>query len=210
MSVVHTAAVARRIPKGHEHDFEEWLAKVVGTLHTVSGYEGMNIVTSPDARGTVKTMLIRFESAEALSNWESSPERGTLASHADNFSTHEYQTAPGLETFFAVPGGIGAPGPPRWKMCALTIPTAYVLVNAVLYLLPVLIPGMTRWPAAVRLLPVIAIMTMLLIYVCLPALSKIFAPWLSSRPARDRKQISQKRISCVQSLSNHLNRLRKS
>jgi uncharacterized protein len=182
MSIVHTAAVARRIGKGQERDFEEWFTTVVATLHDVPGYDGMNVVTSPDTRGTVKTLLIRFQSAEALSNWESSPQRHNLAANGNRFSSYEYQTAPGLETFFAVPGIVATLGPPRWKMCALTIPTAYVLVNVVLSFLSYLIPGMATWPAALRLLPVISLMTLLLTYVCLPALSKLFAPWLFSRP----------------------------
>jgi uncharacterized protein len=184
MSVVHTAAVARRIGKGRESDFEEWLAKVVAALRGVAGYDGMNVVTSPDARGTVKTLLIRFQSAEALRNWERAPLRHGLAAEADRFSSYEYHTAPGLETFFAVPGTVAMPGPLRWKMCVLTIPTAYALVNGVLYLLSYLIPGMARWPPALRLLPVISIMTVLLTYVCLPALSKCFAPWLFSTSGR--------------------------
>ncbi len=183
MNVVHTAAVARRIGKGREHDYEQWLQDVVTTLHGVAGYDGMTVVSSPDPRGSVKTMLIRFQSMAALTDWENSPERHSLAAKADRFSTAQYQTAPGIETFFAVPGMSAAPGPPRWKMCVLTIPTVYLLVNTVLFILSRLVPDMARWPAGLRMLPVTSIMTVLLTYVCLPALSRAFAPWLFSRPA---------------------------
>jgi uncharacterized protein len=180
MSVVHTAAVARRIGKGREVDYEEWLQKVVDTLHGVQGYDGMSVVTSSDPRGSLKTMLIRFQSTAALSDWENSPQRHALAEQADRFSTHYYQTAPGIETFFALPGAPPAQAPPRWKMCLLTIPTVYLLVNALLFVLAGVIPGISGWPAALLMLPVTSIMTVLLTYVCLPALSKAFAPWLFS------------------------------
>lgn len=180
MSVIHTAAVARRIGKGREGDYEEWLQKVVATLHGVAGYDGMTVVTSPDPRGGVKTMLIRFQSTAALSDWEKSPQRHALAEQADRFSTHYYQTAPGIETFFAVPGASPAQAPPRWKMCLLTIPTVYLLVNVLLFILSALIPGISGWPVALRMLPVTSIMTVLLTYVCLPVVSKAFAPWLFS------------------------------
>jgi antibiotic biosynthesis monooxygenase (ABM) superfamily enzyme len=183
MSVVHTAAVARRIGKGREDDYEEWLQKVVATLRAVPGYDGMTVVTSPDPRGSVRTMLIRFHSTAALSDWENSPQRLALAEQADQFSTHYYQTAPGIETFFAVPSASPAQAPPRWKMCLLTIPTVYLLVNVVLFILSGLIPGILAWPVALRMLPVTSIMTVLLTYVCLPALSKVFAPWLFSHVA---------------------------
>ena len=183
MSVIHTAAVSRRIGKEREDDYEDWLQKVVATLHGVPGYDGMTVVTSPDPRGSVKTMLIRFQSTAALYDWENSPERHTLAAQADRFSTHYYQTAPGIEAFFALPGAPPAQAPPRWKMCLLTIPTVYLLVNLVLFILSGLIPGISGWPVALRMLPVTSIMTVLLTYVCLPALSKVFAPWLFSHVA---------------------------
>lgn len=183
MRAVHTAAVARRIRKGCERDYEQWLENVIVTLHGVSGYDGLTVVTSPDPRGSVKTMLIRFQSTAALADWESSSQRHALAEEADRFSTHEYQTAPGIETFFAVPGVPAAPIPPRWKMCVLTIPTVYVLVNLVLLFFSRLIPGMAGWSLALRLLPVTSVMTILLTYVCLPGLSKLFAPWLFSQGA---------------------------
>ncbi|HET9408406.1 MAG TPA: hypothetical protein VFO39_14285 [Candidatus Sulfotelmatobacter sp.] len=181
MSVVHTAVVARKIKRGRERDYDAWLAKLAGALHRENGYGGMTSLSSPDPQGSVKTLLVRFQSAEALSKWEQSSVRHNLAEEGNRFSTAYYQTAPGVESFFAVPGSASVP--PRWKMCLLTIPTVYGLLNALLFVLLHAIPGMKDWPAGVRMVPVISIMTILLTYVCLPALSKVFAPWLFSRAA---------------------------
>jgi antibiotic biosynthesis monooxygenase (ABM) superfamily enzyme len=180
MRVSHTAAVARRIGKEREREYEEWLAKVIAALHGVRGYDGLTVVTSSEPRGWVKTILIRFESKEALSDWEASPQRHSLAEQADRFSTHLYQTAPGMETFFSVPGAPATSAPPRWKMCILTVPMVYALLNGVLVILMRLMPGMASWPAAMRMMAVIPIMTVLLTYAGLPALSRLFAPWLFS------------------------------
>jgi len=179
MSVAHTAVIARKIRRGRERDYEEWLARVATALHGVPGYDGMTSISSPDPQGSVRTLLIRFQSASALSDWERSATRQLLAEEGNHFSAAYYQTAPGVETFFAVPASL--PAPPRWKMCLLTMPTVYVLVNIVLFVLSNSIPEMREWPLQLRLLPVICIMTLLLTYVCLPALSKLFAPWLFSR-----------------------------
>ncbi len=176
MSVAHTAAVARKIKRARER--EQWLAKVAAALHRAAGYDGMTAISSPGPQGSVRTLLIRFQSGEALSNWEGSTIRHLLATEGDRFSTAYYQTAPGVETFFSVPGSL--PGPPRWKMCILTIPAVYLLINVVLLVL-LLIPGLAEWPAQARMVPVTCIMTVLLTYVCLPALSKLFAPWLFAR-----------------------------
>ena len=179
MSVTHTAVIARKIKRGHEPDYELWLAKVAAALHGADGYDGMTSLSSPDPLGSVRTLLIRFLSAEALSQWEKSALRHNLAEEGNRFSTAYYQTAPGVETFFSVPGSSSVP--PRWKMCLLTIPTVYFLLNGLLFILLRLIPSMKDWPTGVRMVPVISIMTVLLTYVCLPALSRAFAPWLFSR-----------------------------
>lgn len=185
MKDVHTAVVARKIKRGREGEYDQWLSRVAKALHGAAGYDGMTAISSPDQQGTVRTLLIRFVSAEALSNWEQSTIRHLLAEDGNRFSTAYYQTAPGVETFFSIPGT--APGPPRWKMCVLTIPTVYALINVVLFLV-LLVPGLAQWPASLRMIPVICIMTLLLTYVCLPALSKLFAPWLFSRLAPSTTQ----------------------
>lgn len=185
MSDVHTAVVARKIKRGRESEYERWLARVAAALHSAPGYDGMTAISSPDPQGSVRTLLVRFVSAKALSDWEASTIRHVLAEDGNRFSTAYYQTAPGVEAFFSVPGPL--PPPPRWKMCVLTIPTVYVLINLVLFFL-LLVPGIAEWPAAVRMVPVICVMTLLLTYVFLPAVSKLFAPWLFAHAASSTRQ----------------------
>lgn len=187
MNDVHTAVVARKIRRGRERYYEQWLTKVATALHSVPGYDGMTAISSPDPQGSIRTLMIRFASAKALSDWEQSTIRHLLAEEGNAFSTAYYQTAPGVESFFSVPGSMAAPAPPRWKMCVLTIPAVYLLINAVLFLL-LSIPGLAEWPAPIRMVPVICIMTVLLTYIFLPALSKLFAPWLFSNPIPSTKQ----------------------
>src|SRR5579864_6612825 len=182
MSVACTAVIARRISSGREQDFEEWLERLVNALRHTAGYDGMTALTSSDARGSVRTLVIRFHSAETLADWERSPLRHRLVDQADRFSTAQYQTATGMETLFAVPGVLLPP--PRWKMCLLTMPTVYVLVNIVLFAFPHSIPVMREWPLELRMVPVICIMTLLLTYVCLPILSRGFSSWLFPHAAR--------------------------
>jgi len=190
MSVVHTAVVARKIKRGRERDYEQWLMKVASALHSTAGYDGMTAISSPDPAGSVRTLLIRFVSATALADWENSDIRHALAADGNQFSTYYYQTAPGVETFFALPGS-SLPAPPRWKMCVLTIPAVYVLVNVVLAVLARLIPGLAEWPVQLRMVPVTLIMTVLLTYVFLPGLSKLFAPWLFAHATPSTSQTFQ-------------------
>jgi hypothetical protein len=58
---------------------------VVTALHDASGYDGMTAISSPDPQGRVGTLLIRFRSTEALSDWDDSPVRHSLI-EGDQFS----------------------------------------------------------------------------------------------------------------------------
>lgn len=185
MNDSYTAVISRKIKRGRERYYEEWVGKVAAAIHGAPGYCGMTAISSPDPQGSVRTLLIRFVSEQTLSDWERSTTRLQLAEEGNQFSTAYYQTAPGLETFFSVPGS--AATPPRWKMCVLTIPAVYLLINVVLLLL-LSIPGLARWPTPIRMIPVICIMTVLLTYVVLPALSKLFAAWLTSSAVPSSKQ----------------------
>ncbi len=182
MNGVHTLVVAGKIKRGRESDYERWVGKLVTTLHDTPGYNGMTAISSPDPQGSVGTLLIRFLSAEALSQWEDFPVRHSLIEEGDQFSASYYNAGAGQEVFFSMPGESAAPS--RWKMCLLTIPTVYLLFNITLFALVSLVPSAKEWSPAIRMAPVIPIVVVLLTYVCLPPLSRIFASWLFSEPDR--------------------------
>jgi len=72
MNNIHTVIVARKIKRGRENDYERWVGKLTSALGKAPGYEGMTAISSPDAEGSLRVILIRFLSAEALSGWENS------------------------------------------------------------------------------------------------------------------------------------------
>jgi uncharacterized protein len=178
MNGVHTLVVAERIKRGRESDYERWVGKLVTALHDTPGYDGMTAISSPDPQGSVGTLLIRFRSAEDLSEWEDSPVRRSLIGEGDQFSASYYRAGAGQELFFSMPGMSAAPS--RWKMCFLTIPIVYLLFNITLFALVRLVPAAKEWSPAIHMAPVIPIVVVLLTYVCLPPLSRIFASWLFS------------------------------
>lgn len=178
MNGVHTLVVAGKIKRGRESDYDRWVGKLVTTLHDTSGYDGMTAISSPDPQGSVGTLLIRFCSAEALSEWEDSPVRHSLIGEGDPFSASYYRAGAGQEVIFSMPKMSATPS--RWKMCLLTIPTAYLLFNITLFALVRLVPAAKEWSPLIRMIPVIPIVVVLLTYVCLPPLSRIFASWLFS------------------------------
>lgn len=186
MNDVHTLVVTGKSKRGRESNYERWVDKLVTALHDTPGYDGMTAVSSPDPQGSVRTLLIRFRSAESLSEWEDSPMRHNLIGEGDQFFASYYHAGAGQEVLFSMPGIPSAPS--RWKMCVLTIPTVYLLFNITLLALVRLVPSANEWSPAIRMAPVIPIVVVLLTYLCLPPLSRIFASWLFSdaTPSRSR------------------------
>lgn len=186
MNRVHTLVVAGKVKRGRESDYECWVGKLVTGLYDTPGYDGMTVVSSPDPQGSGGTLLIRFLSAKALSEWEDSPVWHSLIGEGDQFSVSYYHAGAGQEVLFSMPGMPSAPS--RWKMCVLTIPTVYLLFNITLFALVRLVPSAKEWSPAIRMAPVIPIVVLLLTYVCLPPLNRIFASWLFSDAMPSRRR----------------------
>jgi antibiotic biosynthesis monooxygenase (ABM) superfamily enzyme len=66
--------------------------------------------------------------------------------------------------------------PPRYKMALLTWAGAYALITAVL---AVLGPAMASWPLMVRTLVLSVTMVVVLTWLVLPCLTRLFRGWLA-------------------------------
>ena len=71
--------------------------------------------------------------------------------------------------------------PPRYKLAVVTWAGAYAVITLILWLLG---PSMAGWPLPVRTLLISVIMVITLTWVLLPALTRVFGPWLAQRTAR--------------------------
>jgi antibiotic biosynthesis monooxygenase (ABM) superfamily enzyme len=87
-----------------------------------------------------------------------------------------YARVAGLESFFTRPPRPG----PRWRMTALTIAAVFGITS---FLQLFVMPHLTSWPVEARLLLSACVVVTLLGNVVMPALTKLFARWLS--PQRD-------------------------
>jgi antibiotic biosynthesis monooxygenase (ABM) superfamily enzyme len=85
-----------------------------------------------------------------------------------------YTRVAGLDSFFTRPA---APGP-RWRLTVLTI-AAVLAITSLLQLF--VMPHLTSWPLEARLLLSACVVVTGLGYVVMPALTRLFAGWLSPR-----------------------------
>jgi antibiotic biosynthesis monooxygenase (ABM) superfamily enzyme len=84
------------------------------------------------------------------------------------------QRISGLEGWFSLPGR-GPTPPPRWKMALLTGAVVWVLITVLLALATPLLASLVL---PLRALVTAAVLVMLMTYVVMPRVSRLFAGWL--------------------------------
>jgi antibiotic biosynthesis monooxygenase (ABM) superfamily enzyme len=119
-----TVLVTRTVTEGREGDYELWVAGVSAAAGSFAGHQGAHLVRPRDG-SRVYTLVFRFDSAEHLAAWESSPERRAWVERADALCTDvRVQQLTGLEGWFAAPPSALGP-PPRWKMALVSFGVAF-------------------------------------------------------------------------------------
>jgi uncharacterized protein len=70
--------------------------------------------------------------------------------------------------------------PPRWKLAVVVWLAIYPTLTVVLWLAG---PAIRDWPVALRTLGLTAAIVPLMVYVLIPSIQRLLAPWLS-RPRK--------------------------
>ena len=70
--------------------------------------------------------------------------------------------------------------PPRYKLAVVTWAGAYAVITLILWLLG---PPMAGWPLPFRTLAISVLMVIALTWFVIPALTRVFRPWLAERAA---------------------------
>jgi antibiotic biosynthesis monooxygenase (ABM) superfamily enzyme len=69
--------------------------------------------------------------------------------------------------------------PPRWKMAVVVWLAIYPLLTLILWLVG---PSIRDWPVALRTLALTAVLVPVMVYVLIPTIQRILAPWLRRPP----------------------------
>ena len=171
-----TVTVARVVRPERRDTFERWAEDTLALASTFPGNLGVSLL-HPGEGSSEYHLVYRFADGESLAGWERSPERRAALAHLDEMVDEvRYARVAGLESFFTRPA---APGP-RWRSTVLTV----VAVFAITSLFQLLVtPHLTSWPLEARLLLSAVVVVLLLGYVVMPALTRVFRRWL--QPPRD-------------------------
>ena len=169
-------AITRRVRPGREAEFQEALRHFLKASFDHSAVMGANmIVPAPDAKvcefGILRTFRDEadrdaFYASELYQAWE---ERARPLTEGEP----EHRVLHGLEAWFRAPGA-----PPRWKMALITFVGVYPLTS----FLPSFVGRQLRsWhPLAVNVV-VTGLIVLLLSWVIMPVLTRVFRPWLVAK-----------------------------
>ena len=172
-----TAVAARRVKRGREREFEEWVSGILAAAKEFPGYLGSEVLRPSDSEDDDEYRVVfRFDHASNLHAWEESEERQRLLREAEPLIHEErVHVLTGLETWFTLPSKPGEPAPPRYKMALVTWLAVFPLITAILLLFG---PLLSLLPMLLRTLVLTGVMVTLMTYIVMPRMTRLFSFWL--------------------------------
>jgi antibiotic biosynthesis monooxygenase (ABM) superfamily enzyme len=155
-----------RVRPGNEPAFESLMHHLIAGAARQPGNLGATVVR-PDRQsqdGTYR-FVYKFDRRSKLEAWHRSESRARLFAPVESLVESDcFETYPGLETWFELPG---VALPPRWKTTLMSWAVIYVLVVAASYALQ-----------ALRFEAPIPIRVLVLTVIVVPLVAHVFAPWM--------------------------------
>jgi len=171
-----TAVASRRVKPGKEQEFEEWVSGILAAAAEFPGYLGSNVIRPSDDDDDEFQIVFKFDHASNHKRWEGSSERRSWLRKVQPLVHEEnVRVLTGLETWFTLPSRPGEPAPPRYKMAVITWLAVFPLATAIFALTHPLLGGL---PTVIRTLVFTLIMVMLMTYVVMPRMTRLFSFWL--------------------------------
>ena len=179
---VVTLVVKHLIKQGQEANYEAWLRRIVRIAGERPGHLGVDVVRSKQNNLAPFTCVLRYRSTDDLETWLDSPERKTLIVEASPMLADGDKTEIGaVNEFWFAPLADSAAKPPRWKQAVVSL---FVILPQTL-LLPFI------WGPILRLHPFLSnyvvstflvtlTIVLLVVYLLMPAATRLFAPWLEA------------------------------
>ena len=122
-----TEVICRKIKPGRERDYDEWFRRFLELKKTSPGYLNTTLISPGGSDFGTRYIITRFKDKDSLDAWRKSENRAKMIQEANIYSTVQYQSATGLETWFALPKLEAIKPPPRWNMALVTFVAAYVI-----------------------------------------------------------------------------------
>ena len=136
-----TVVVSRNVFQGHEHDYDDWVRRMVAAAKEAPGNKGVTMLMPSPGKAGLYHLVLRFHDEKSVHQWETSYIRQKLSHEADAFSRRSRQEATGLETWFSIPECPELETPARWKMAVVTFIAVYILASIIVPVLDIVFEG---------------------------------------------------------------------
>ncbi|MGV2897884.1 antibiotic biosynthesis monooxygenase [Achromobacter sp. AGC78] len=167
-----TMLVTRHIAPERYSDFLSWMRQGEILAAGFPGFLGSGVLQPPEG-GDEYQIVLRFTDEASLLRWEKSLPRRMWLERGANLvrASHEYRGS-GTDGWFAPKA---ASAPPRWKQ-AVSIWLAYFPVLLVFSIL--VSEHLNMMPVFWRVLITSVILTPIMVFICIPVISRVLQRWL--------------------------------
>ena len=175
-----TVLATRTVQRGREHEFDSFLCELQDVFATSPGHLRLTVIR-PEPPDREYTLVYQFDGQASLLAWERSGERAAAIARSAPLTEHppRERLLTGMETWFAAPTGGIVRAPPRWKMWVLSACGIYPIITLITVLAgPLLAP----LPPPARFAIVTPVLSGLMTWAVMPALSSLFARFLYPTP----------------------------
>lgn len=173
-----TAIISHYVRPGRETGYEEWLQRISQTARQFEGHEGVTILRPQPGSRAEYVIILRFNNYKNLCRWMKSVERQEWIERARPLveKPENVQVLTGLEALVSLPNTASAP-PPKYKTAFVTWIGVFVCVS---FLGHFLVPYLAGLPFLLRQIITTGLTVILLAYVVMPRLTRLFYQWLHS------------------------------
>lgn len=170
--------VFRRAKPNRGPAFEELVRGMVAEMQSFKGFLGAEIIP-PETAQNEHQFIFRWASQKALDGWDASTAHANWLQRLQDVAEGdpEYRLLSGLEAWFAPAVIPGMKPPSRLKMALISwlgvFPTVILLQLTIL-------PFISGWPFLLQALSFTVLMIVIMTWIVMPTMTKLFRPWLIS------------------------------
>lgn len=169
--------VDREVLPGKKEAFEEALKGIIEACKSFPGYLGTDVHMPEKENDNRYRVVFRFQTHEQFKDWEKSPLRLKWVEKINQLikAPGQLQVISGLETWFALPRVAALVPPKRYKMAVVT----WLAITPLLIAFNTLTqPILGKFPMIQRVLISTPFIVLLMTYLIMPYMAKLFARWL--------------------------------
>ena len=171
-----TAVISHYIRAGRESGYEAWLQGISQVARQFEGHQGVTILRPQAGLRKEYVIILRFDRYQNLCRWMRSSERQEWIERAKPLTekTENVQVLTGLEALVSLPHN-SPTVPPKYKTAFVTWVGVFICVSI---LGVVLAPYLAALPYLLRQAIMAGLVVILLTYIIMPRLTRLFASWL--------------------------------